>query len=157
MTRAPDARPRVPADATLVVRRHIQAPPEKLFAAWTEPAQLLRWWGPEGVVCAHAEVDLRPGGRYRIANRMPDGSILWIHGVFEAIEAPVRLIYSWQIDGRAGRPERVTVEFLRQAEATEVVVTHERIADAAARAGHESGWRGCLDGLARHAQDRDRQ
>jgi hypothetical protein len=29
------------------------------------------------------------------ANRMPDGSLLWICGVFEVIEAPVRLIYSW--------------------------------------------------------------
>ena len=38
--------------------------------------------------------------------------------------------------------------------ATEVIVTHERIADAATRAGHEQGWSGCLDGLARYAESR---
>jgi uncharacterized protein YndB with AHSA1/START domain len=151
--------PPTPADAavaTLFVRRRIQAPPEMLFAAWTEPAQLLRWWGPEGVACADAQVDLRAGGAYRIANRMPDGSLIWICGVFEAIEAPVRLVYSWRLEGSAGPAERVTVEFVRDGEATEVVVKHERIADAAARASHERGWEGCLDGLMRHADEGSR-
>jgi uncharacterized protein YndB with AHSA1/START domain len=154
MTQTPGATPPAPPIAALVVRRRIQASPESLFAAWTEPAQLRLWWGPEGVVCADAQVDLRPGGGYRIANRMPDGSLIWIYGVFEAIEAPVRLIYSWQLEGRAGSAERVTVEFVRQGDATDVVVTHERIADAAARTGHERGWHGCLDGLVRHAVER---
>ncbi len=154
MTQTPDRTPPVSPIAALVVRRRIQAPPEKLFAAWTEPAQMLLWWGPEGVVCADAQVDLRPGGGYRIANRMPDGSLLWIYGIFEVIEAPARLIYSWQLEGRAGPTERVTVEFVRQGDATDVVVTHEQIADAAARAGHERGWYGCLDGLAHHAVER---
>jgi uncharacterized protein YndB with AHSA1/START domain len=154
MTQTPGAAAAESPIAALVVRRRIQAPPEKLFAAWTEPAQLLLWWGPEGVVCADARVDLRPGGSYRIANRMPDGSLLWICGVFEVIEAPVRLIYSWHLEGLAGPAERVTVEFVRHGDATDVVVTHERIADAAARAGHERGWHACLDGLARHYEER---
>jgi uncharacterized protein YndB with AHSA1/START domain len=65
---------------TLVVRRTIRATPERLFEAWTEPAQLRRWWGPQDVECLDAQVDLRVGGQYRIANRFPDGRIVWIAG-----------------------------------------------------------------------------
>lgn len=58
-----------PTVAALVVRRMIRATLDRLFAFWTEPEHLVRWWGPDGVSCPTAEVDLRPGGRYRIANR----------------------------------------------------------------------------------------
>ena len=62
---------------TLVVRKTIPATPERLFAAWTEPSQLQKWWGPEGVVCIGPEVDLRVGGQFRIGNKFLDGKILW--------------------------------------------------------------------------------
>src|SRR5216683_3839213 len=83
---------------TLVIRKTIRAKAERLFAAWTIPAQLKLWWGPQGVKCIDAEVDLRPGGRYRIANQLPDGKILWITGEFEVIEAPRKLVYTWRVE-----------------------------------------------------------
>jgi uncharacterized protein YndB with AHSA1/START domain len=132
---------------TLVVRESIRAKPERLFAAWTEPEQLKAWWGPENVTCIGAEVELRVGGRYRIGNRFPDGKVLWIAGRFESIEAPRKLVYTWSIEGAGGEPERVTVEFEPLGELTEVRVTHERIADEAARDMHRLGWQGCLQGL----------
>ena len=138
-----------PYVAALVVRRTIRARPEALFAAWTDPQQLVRWWGPEGVTCTAAEIDLRVGGRYRIANRMPDGSTLWIAGEFELIDPPSRLIYSWRLEIPEASTERVSVNFVPRDTATEVIVTHERIASVAARTRHESGWIGCLAGLAR--------
>ena len=137
--------------ATLVVRRRIHATPEKLFAAWTQPEHLVRWWGPEGVTCSEAEIDLRVGGAYRLANRFPNGSVVWIAGVFELIEPPHRLIYTWKLESQSGSTERVTVYFERLDGSTEVIVTHERIADEAARTGHERGWAGCLDSLVRYA------
>lgn len=136
------------AERPLVVRRTIRATPERLFAAWTTPAQLQQWWGPEGVECVGPAVDLRVGGAYRIGNRLPDGTVLWIGGVFEAIEPPRRLTYTWHIEGSPGGEERVTVRFEPQGVVTDVVVTHERIADEAARKQHQAGWVGCLDGLA---------
>jgi uncharacterized protein YndB with AHSA1/START domain len=143
--------------AKLVVRRTIRAPREKVFAAWTEARHLIAWWGPTpDVTCPSAEVDLRVGGRYRIANRFPDGRLLWIAGEFEVIEPPVRLVFSWQLESHATGTERVTVDFEARGASTEVIVTHERIADAATRAGHEQGWMGCLDGLARYAESRER-
>jgi uncharacterized protein YndB with AHSA1/START domain len=132
-----------------VVRRWIKATAEQLFAAWTRPELLVRWWGPEGVSCPTAEIDLRVGGSYRIANRFRDGRLVWIEGTFEEIEPPRRLVYTWRLESQSGTAERVTVCFLAAAASTEVVVTHERIPSEAARSGHERGWLGCLDGLAR--------
>jgi uncharacterized protein YndB with AHSA1/START domain len=140
------------ARVTLVVRKTIRASAEALFDAWTEPERLMKWWGPQSVVCIAAEVDLRVGGRYRIANQFPDGKILWIAGAFETIERPHKLVYTWAIEPAAGASERVTVVFVPRGEGgdSEVIVTHERIANAAARDMHEQGWRGCLDGLAQY-------
>lgn len=135
-----------PNPARLVVRRSIRATPARLFAAWTEPAHLVRWWGPSGVECTEAHVDLRPGGAYRIANRLPDGSTLWISGEFVSIEPPGRLVYTWRT-GPANALERVTVSFEPRGELTDVTVIHERISDDTLRRGHEDGWIGCLDGL----------
>jgi uncharacterized protein YndB with AHSA1/START domain len=137
----------VSAAATLVVRRRIKSTAERLFAAWTQPALLMSWWGPAGAECPAAEIDLRVGGTYRIANRFPDGNVVWIAGIFEDIEAPHRLVYSWKLETQGGPAERVTVCFVADGAFTEVVVTHERIASEAARTSHERGWMGCLDGL----------
>jgi uncharacterized protein YndB with AHSA1/START domain len=137
---------------TLVVRKTIQASPERLFAAWTEPEQLRAWWGPEGVVCIAAEVDLRPGGRYRIGNQLPDQSVLWIVGEFDVVEPPRRLIYSWRLEGVSATLERVTVQFESRRAATEVIVTHERIPSRDLRDQHQQGWQGCLAGLAKYLQ-----
>jgi uncharacterized protein YndB with AHSA1/START domain len=141
------------SDVKLIVRRTIRASAERLFAAWTDPAQLRTWWGPKGVRCPRAEVDLRVGGGYRIANEMSDGSILWIVGAFERIEPPTELAYTWQLEPGDGPSERVTVRFVEGDGATEVIVLHERVADEAARDRHEHGWVGCLDGLADYLAD----
>lgn len=138
---------------SLVARRAIRATPERLFEAWTNPSQLISWWGPPGVECIDAEVDLRLGGAYRIANRFPDGRVVWISGEFEVIDIPHRLVYTWRLDSQEFGLERVTVRFEPQGPVTEVVVTHERISGDAARRGHEQGWEGCLAGLERYIRE----
>jgi uncharacterized protein YndB with AHSA1/START domain len=139
--------------ATLVVRRRIKSTPEKLFAAWTQPEFLVRWWGPQGVVCPAAEIDLRVGGAYRLANRFPDGTVVWIAGVFEVIEQPHRLIYTWKLESsEEASVERVTVCFEAHGAVTEVIIAHERILTEAARKSHEHGWAGCLDSLVKYVE-----
>ena len=139
-----------PADGQpppLVVRRIITATPERLFDSWTRADELRQWWGPESVSCTAAEVDLRVGGQYRIANQFPDGTTLWISGEFEHIDRPRKLVYTWRIGPGTDAPERVTVVFEACAGGTEVIVTHERIADAPTRQRHAQGWHGCLERL----------
>jgi uncharacterized protein YndB with AHSA1/START domain len=131
----------------LRIRRVIDAEPERVFAAWTEPELLRQWWGPTGVRCIAAEIDLRAGGAYRIGNQLPDGAVVWISGEFELVERPRRLVYSWRVGTEP--VSRLTVSFTAHGEtATEVVIHHERIHSDAVRDDHERGWIGCLDGLA---------
>ncbi|MHB8719494.1 MAG: SRPBCC family protein [Candidatus Dormibacteria bacterium] len=55
----------------LVIERHFDASPDRVFDAFTDPAQLVQWWWPHGFSCPAAEVDLRVGGTYRIAMTWP--------------------------------------------------------------------------------------
>lgn len=131
---------------TLVMRQTVKAPPAEVFSAWTETERLQLWWGPEGVACIGAEMELRVGGVYRIGNRFPDGKVIWLAGRFEVIERPRRLVYTWGVEP-AVPAERVTVSFEAREGGTEVIVTHERIPDLATRDMHRMGWEGCLKGL----------
>jgi uncharacterized protein YndB with AHSA1/START domain len=130
----------------LTVSRVVAAPVERVWAAWTQAELMQQWWGPEHVVCTGVEIDLRVGGTYRIGNRTPDGGTVWIHGRFEAIEPPHRLVYGWFV-GDGGGSERVTVRFDPDGPGTRVRIVHERITDEVARASHQAGWIGCQDGL----------
>jgi uncharacterized protein YndB with AHSA1/START domain len=143
------------ADVALIVRRTIRATPERLFEAWTTPEHLRQWWGPAGVTCTQAEVDLRVGGTYRIANQLPDGKVIWISGEFESITPPTELIYSWQVDPAppGGGIQRVTVRFEPKGErVTEVIIVHERNTTPEIRRSHQQGWIGCLDGLGEYLE-----
>jgi uncharacterized protein YndB with AHSA1/START domain len=135
---------------SLVVRRLIPAPRDAVFAAWTEPAHLLKWWGPRGVSLAAAEIDLRVGGRYRLANQYEDGSVLWITGVFEVIDRPRRITYTWAHEpvGDTTEHTRVTVRFVHRDQGTEVIVVHRGFRSARSRKTHRAGWDECLGGLA---------
>lgn len=138
------------ADLSMMSRRTIAADAARLFALWTEPDLLRRWWGPAGVVCPEASIDLRVGGRYRIGNLLPNGRTVWIEGEFLAIEPPRLLVYTWVVGTEPA--SQVSVRFEPRAAGTEIVVIHERIASAAVRDDHAAGWRGCLDGLAACAE-----
>lgn len=135
---------------SLQLSRLIAAHPDRVFSAWTDPAEIKKWWGPAGVNCLSAEVDLQAGGQFRIANELPDGSIIWISGNFEQIERPHLLIYSWILESENPTTERVEVRFDRHDLGTRVTITHERIATKDLSKQHRQGWIGCLEGLAEH-------
>lgn len=55
----------------LVVTRIIDAPVDRVWAAWTNPKHVMRWWGPEGYTSPSCQIDLREGGRYVFCMRAP--------------------------------------------------------------------------------------
>ncbi len=74
-------------DRELVITRLIDAPPHKLFRAWTEPELIKQWFTPAPYTTPHAEMDVRPGGSSLVVMRDPDGNEFPNHGVFlEVIE-----------------------------------------------------------------------
>ena len=137
---------------TLKLARVFPAPRERVFRAWTEPAELMRWWGPVGFTTPSAEVDLRVGGKYRIAMRRPDGGVHFVKGTYVDVKPPERLVMTWAWEGMAGFDDfdsLVTIEFVAKGAATEIVLTHEKL-PAVAAASHERGWNGTFDHFATH-------
>jgi uncharacterized protein YndB with AHSA1/START domain len=144
-------------NSSLRIQKQIPASPERVFSAWTNPDELREWWGPKGVRCVSAEVELKVGGQYRIANELPDGTILWIGGEFEAVEKPHLLIYSWILEIEDPSTERVTVRFKPHEVGTELILTHELISTTALHDQHQQGWIGCMDGLVDFVSESDTQ
>ncbi len=72
--------------------RLIDAPPERVFRAFSEPKRLARWWGPKGFSSSFKTFEFRPGGAWRFVLHGPDGSDYPNENVFAAIEAPTRVV-----------------------------------------------------------------
>jgi uncharacterized protein YndB with AHSA1/START domain len=79
------------ADRELVTSRVIDAPQERVFQAFRDPARLARWWGPQGFTNTFQEFDLRPGGAWRFVMHGPDGGSYANESVFTAVEPPARV------------------------------------------------------------------
>ena len=62
--------------------------PEVLFDAFADADTLAQWWGPHGFTNRVSELDLRPGGAYRICMTNSDGQDFHNHSTFEAVERP---------------------------------------------------------------------
>jgi uncharacterized protein YndB with AHSA1/START domain len=136
------------ADIILEVRRTFAAPRERVFDAWTRAEELRKWFAPGPLTTAVADSDLRVGGRYRITMRGPDGVEHTVTGIYQVIEPPKRLVYSWRWEDKPSAGEStVTVEFNERGGSTEVVLRHEGLPNEKERSEHEMGWNGCLDKL----------
>jgi uncharacterized protein YndB with AHSA1/START domain len=122
--------------------------PERVFAAWTDPDMLRRWFVPEesfavdGVV-----VDLRPGGAYRIDMTDPQGRSLVLRGVYREIQPPTKLVLTWALGDES--ESRLLLRFQPRGRSTEMILEHEYAAEPAADRGHGAGF-GCLVRLERH-------
>jgi uncharacterized protein YndB with AHSA1/START domain len=135
-------------ETTLEIRRTLAAPRERVFSAWTRAEELRKWFAPGPLTTAVAETDLRVGGRYRVIMRGPDGKEHTVTGVYQVIDPPKRLVFSWRWEDKPSAGEStVTVEFNERGKATEIVLRHEGLPSDKERADHEMGWNGCLEKL----------
>jgi uncharacterized protein YndB with AHSA1/START domain len=138
------------AKPSLTIKRRIGAPPKKVYAAWTDPAQLTRWWGPELAETLSAELDARVGGRFRIIFRTPDGEEHDVSGTYREVVPDEKLVFTWMWRTMPERQSLVTVALERDGDGTLLTLLHEQFFDEAARDRHRSGWTGALDKLERY-------
>jgi len=133
----------------LELRRVLNAPRERIFGALTEPAELARWWGPHGFTTPEIDLDLRVGGRYRLAMQPPDGDLFYLAGEFLEIESPRRLVYTfyWEEPDPGDRETVVSLSLHDRRDATEVSLSQGEFATEARLALHRSGWMDSLDSL----------
>lgn len=138
-----------PAAQVIEIARVYPAPREAVWAAWTDPAQIARWWGRRGWTTPpqSVEIDLRPGGVFRLDSVSDaDGSVMRHDGVFRVVDPPARLVFATD-SGEA------TVTFadvgLRR---TEMVFRVEVSLDDATRTRAAAGLGSAFDRLGEHLE-----
>ena len=132
-------------EPAIVLRRFVDAPPELVFAVWTEPEHLRNWWGPRQFELVVCESDPRAGGRYRFVQRAPDGQEHTFHGTYLEVDRPQRLVRTFVYAGAPDDESVETVTFLRDGHGTLITSTSVFPSFAArefyAQGGMEAGLR----------------
>jgi len=140
----------------IVLTRVIAAPRERVFAAWTDPKQVVQWFGPAGFKIETLEIDIREGGRWRFIYTGPDGTRWDNRKVYTRIDPP-KLIEMEHGSDKDNDPARfrVIVTFDEQSDGKTVLTMrqlHPTVAQRAAGIGFgavEFGYQ-TLDKLAKH-------
>lgn len=113
-------------DREIVLCRVIAAPRERVFQAWTDPAQIVEWFGPDGFKVESLECDIRVGGRWRFLYTGPDGTRWDNRMVFLRIDAPyvIEMEHGADKDDDPGR-FHVTVTFDAQTDGKTVLTMRQ--------------------------------
>lgn len=132
---------------------NIPASPEAVFRAFSDPAEIERWWGDDQTYyMTHWVQDFRAGGTYTVDVRNADGSVLPASGTFLEINAPGRLVhtrrYDWDFPGLGRRVTNIYYKFEPVDGGTGIIVKHEGFTGfpEAARQ-HATGWERVLHWL----------
>jgi len=146
---------KVSSEKEMSITRIFNAPRQLVFKAWTDPEQLVKWWGPKGFTNPICEVDAKPGGTILIHMKAPDGMVYPMDGEFHEIVEPERLVFtSAALDKNGKRLFEVlnTVIFTEengktklslQAEVSNITAEGKPYLD-----GMNEGWNQSLDRLA---------
>lgn len=135
------------AKPSLTLQRRLNAAPAKVYRAWTDPEQIVKWMHPGGTHVIHAELDARVGGRFRIIMRGPDGEEHDVSGRYQEVVPDAKIVFTWRWRGTPERESRVTVLLRAEGGATLLTLTHEQFFDEAARDEHRGGWSEALDAM----------
>lgn len=138
----------------LSLTRVFSASIERVFAAWTQPAVLAKWFGPQGYAVIYTTVDLSVDGAYEIVIESPEGQSVRHFGQYLQIIKPTKLVFTWMLDGQPCQGSAnqcaetlVTIDFKALGQSTEITLTHEQLPGQQALDGHSFGWNACFDSL----------
>jgi len=134
----------------LLITRVFDAPRARVWQAWADPEQMKQWSAPRGFTIPVSEGELRPGGKWRACMRKPDGTDLWLGGVYREVIEPERMVFTHAWDDQNGKPgpeTLVTVTFIERGGKTEMNFRQTGFDSAGERDGHAGGWSECFDRL----------
>jgi uncharacterized protein YndB with AHSA1/START domain len=143
------AAPHLDTRPSLTLTRRINAKPEQVYAAWTDPQKLIQWFRIPKVVpgSVKAEIDLRPGGRYRFSFDDQAGEHFEVGGVYREVVPNARLVFSWAWHSTPERESEVSITLKGDGDVTVLMLQHAQFVDEAARDGHARGWTNMLDNI----------
>jgi serine/threonine protein kinase len=140
-------------ESTIHIEQYIPAPPEQVFAIWTDPSQMSDWYAPsDDFGPTIGEVDAQVGGDWRVGMLLPGQTDhRFVSGQYCQVDSPRTLSFTWAWEPlKAGWNEtQVTVDFHPSGGGTNLVLTHERFRDEPDKNAHAQGWQGCLNRLSR--------
>ena len=140
------------------VKRTYAADPEKVFAAWSDPVALEKWFGPTSHTCKVEQFDFKENGSWLI-RMIPIKEDLdcggdptkdsVCAGKFIKIVRPSLIVmsFTWIENGGDIGDTTVTIEIKPHNTGSEVILTHENLPNQESCTSHESGWTGTLECL----------
>lgn len=142
---------------TLQLKRSFASNAAQLFAFWTDPQAIKKWFVHAADVhwIEEPKMQARDGGRYSlgVARDGIEDEVFRFSGTYRQVIPGKRLVFSWNweslpLDGVHGPGTTVVrVEFVGQGETTRVILTQSGLPNEAACAAHERGWERCFDGM----------
>lgn len=138
-------------DYALKAEVEIRASPERVFAAWTDPAEIPRWLRPrEDITTEVNHCDCTAGGRYELTMIFADGDRVQITGIYKDVVPSQKLVFTWQWKDSPtlSYETLVTLDLAPTEAGTLLTLTHERFTNAKDCASHMGGWEPILARLA---------
>jgi uncharacterized protein YndB with AHSA1/START domain len=129
--------------------RSLPALPAVVFAAFSDPGELAKWWGPQEFTVGSLDFDPRVGRTYRIEMQPPGGDPFYLTGEFREVDPPARLAFTFVYEDPDPEDVETLVElsFHDLGQSTELVFTQGRFKTEARRELHRSGWTDSFDRL----------
>lgn len=139
----------------LILEREVDVPPARVWAAWTRPEHVVKWFTPAPWSTTRCEIDLRPGGKFLTVMRSPEGEEHENVGCWLEIVEQRRLVWTdallpgWRPTGGGFMTASIELEPSGRGTRYTAIARH---ADAQKRAQHETmgfhgGWGTALDQL----------
>jgi uncharacterized protein YndB with AHSA1/START domain len=135
----------------LEMKRVLKAAPQAVFAAFSDPSALAKWFGPRGFTVPSLEFQPHVGDSYRIEMQPPEGDCFWLTGKFRDVDPPDRLSYTfvWEDPDPDDVETLVVLSFRDVGRSTEVSFSQGPFKTEARRALHRDGWTDSFDKLER--------
>jgi uncharacterized protein YndB with AHSA1/START domain len=143
-------------DRELVLTRIIDAPPARVFKAWTDSEQLKQWFAPKPGTTPVVETDVRPGGSSLLVMRSPEGQEFPNRGVYLEVVKNERLVFTdayvkaWEPSEKPFMTVIITFEDAGGGKTKYTArVQHWSVADRETheKMGFHQGWGQCADQL----------
>jgi glutathione S-transferase len=138
---------------SLEIKRFINAPRDRVYAAWTDPVQLKEWWGPKEVRTLEIVADTRVGGKYRWDLVNPEGEKMCCRGEYRELVPGKRVVFTWKWDDDEtweNFNSVVSVDFSDRDGGTELILKHEKLPSEESRDRHNHGWNSVIDRLEKY-------
>lgn len=132
------------------LEREFPVSPERLYAAITDPADLCRWWGPEGLTLGDHTLAFTHLGPWHSVIHGDEGRAMKMSGHVTSLDPPHSVGFTWawhDEDDQRGHESHVTFTIVETANGAKLIVDHRALQDQAQVDGHTRGWISTLNKL----------